>query len=403
MSSNWQWATLGEVVSIEIGRTPSRSDPTMWDPARQSGAVWVSIADLTACEGRVISDSKEYISSLATVAGKPVRAGTLMMSFKLSIGKLAFAGTDLYTNEAIAALTVKHPERLSPDFLFHYLSHVDWVSLSAGNEKVKGATLNKAKLAVVPVPVPPLAEQKRIVAKLDDVDTDLRTLSERLDAELLRTAQVRLSAVDELFGRITASEKPLAAVCDVFADGDWIESKDQSNAGIRLVQTGNVGDGVFKDRRDKARWIDENTFSRLNCTEVVPGDILFSRLPDPVGRACMIPDTGDRMITAVDCTIARPSEKVVDPEFMVIFASSSRYFAQVRSMITGTTRDRISRKNLGDVPIPVPTLSEQKQIVLKAREIDSLCAEVSENIERRKAKAGELRQSVLAAAFRGDL
>jgi restriction endonuclease S subunit len=250
---------------------------------------------------------------------------------------------------------------------------------------------------------PPLAEQQRIVAKLDEIDSDLRTLIEHLDAEYLRSAQVRLSAVDSLFDGITAPEKPLAAVCDVFVDGDWIESKDQSNTGIRLVQTGNVGDGVFKDRRDKARWIDENTFSRLNCTEVVPGDILFSRLPDPVGRACMIPDTGERMITAVDCTIARPSVKVVDPEFMVLFASSSRYFAQVRSMITGTTRDRISRKNLGDVPIPVPTLSEQKQIVLKAREIDSLCAEVSENIERRKAKAGELRQSVLAAAFRGEL
>ncbi len=275
-------------------------------------------------------------------------------------------------------------------------------------ESVSGATGSHTRARIdevleIEIPVPPLAEQQRIVAKLDEVDADLRTLSERLDTELLRTAQVRLSAVDELFNNIAASERPLAAVCDVFADGDWIESKDQSNAGIRLVQTGNVGDGVFKDRRDKARWIDENTFSRLNCTEVVPGDILFSRLPDPVGRACMIPDTGDRMITAVDCTIARPSEKVVDPEFIVLFASSSRYFAQVRSMITGTTRDRISRKNLGDVPIPVPTLSEQKQIVLKAREIDSLCAEVSENIERRKDKAGELRQSVLAAAFRGDL
>jgi type I restriction enzyme S subunit len=284
-------------------------------------------------------------------------------------------------------------------YLFFFMSLCNLPNFAKG---VKPG-INRNDIYGIQFQSPPLAEQQRIVAKLDEIDSDLRTLIEHLDAEYLRSAQVRLSAVDSLFDGITAPEKPLAAVCDVFADGDWIESKDQSNTGIRLVQTGNVGDGVFKDRRDKARWIDENTFSRLNCTEVVPGDILFSRLPDPVGRACMIPDTGERMITAVDCTIARPSVKVVDPEFMVLFASSSRYFAQVRSMITGTTRDRISRKNLGDVAIPVPTLSEQKQIVLKAREIDSLCAEVSENIERRKAKAGELRQSVLAAAFRGEL
>lgn len=274
------------------------------------------------------------------------------------------------------------------------------------SDLARGTNINNLKREDVlqtAILVPPLAEQQRIVAKLDEVDADVRTLSDRLDAELLWCAQVRLSAIDMHFNNITASERSLAHVCDVFADGDWIESKDQSNAGVRLVQTGNVGDGVFKDRRDKARWIDENTFSRLNCTEVVPGDILFSRLPDPVGRACMIPDTGDRMITAVDCTIARPSEKVVNPEFMVLFASSSRYFAQVRSMITGTTRDRISRKNLGAVLMPVPSLSEQKHLVSKAREIDGLCAEVSANIERRKSKTLELRQSVLAAAFRGNL
>jgi type I restriction enzyme S subunit len=334
------------------------------------------------------------------VANRPSGAITVSASGANS-GHVARWDTPIYASDCT---TVVSDRRIvEQDFVFYFLkSQQSYIQ----RELRRGAAqphVYAKDLAQLEIPLPPLAEQQRIVAKLDEIDSDLRTLTEHLDAEYLRSAQVRLSAVDSLFDGITAPEKPLAAVCDVFADGDWIESKDQSNTGIRLVQTGNVGDGVFKDRRDKARWIDENTFSRLNCTEVVPGDILFSRLPDPVGRACMIPDTGERMITAVDCTIARPSVKVVDPEFMVLFASSSRYFAQVRSMITGTTRDRISRKNLGDVPIPVPTLSEQKQIVLKAREIDSLCAEVSENIERRKAKAGELRQSVLAAAFRGEL
>ena len=81
----------------------------------------------------------------------------------------------------------------------------------------------------------------------------------------------------------------LASVSKVFTDGNWIETKDQASEGIRLVQTGNVGEGVFKDRRDKARWIDDQTFDRLNCFEVMPGDCLVSRLPDPVGRACIIP------------------------------------------------------------------------------------------------------------------
>jgi type I restriction enzyme S subunit len=91
--------------------------------------------------------------------------------------------------------------------------------------------------------------------------------------------------------------QPLEELCEVFTDGDWIESKDQSPEGIRLVQTGNIGEGVFKDREDKARFISKATFARLNCTEVFEGDCLVSRLPDPVGRACILPDTGKQMIT----------------------------------------------------------------------------------------------------------
>jgi type I restriction enzyme S subunit len=97
--------------------------------------------------------------------------------------------------------------------------------------------------------------------------------------------------------------KTLGELCEVFADGDWVESKDQSADGVRLVQTGNVGEGVFKDRAEKARYISDATFKRLRCTEFFEGDCLISRLPDPVGRSCILPETGERMITAVDCTM----------------------------------------------------------------------------------------------------
>ena len=109
----------------------------------------------------------------------------------------------------------------------------------------------------------------------------------------------------------------LKEVCDVFGDGDWIESKDQSDGGIRLIQTGNVGVGVFKDRIEKARWISEDTFKRLRCTEIREGDVLISRLPDPVGRSCLIPALEHKAITAVDCSILR-----FDPDKM-----NSKFFA----------------------------------------------------------------------------
>lgn len=141
--------------------------------------------------------------------------------------------------------------------------------------------------------------------------------------------------------------KRLESICELFADGDWIESKDQSSSGVRLIQTGNVGIGFFKDRGEKARYISEDTFARLRCTEVKKGDCLISRLPDPVGRACVLPDTSEKMITAVDCTIIRFQNKVVLPEWFVFYSLSKEYQEAINTHVTGATRQRISRKNLG--------------------------------------------------------
>lgn len=69
------------------------------------------------------------------------------------------------------------------------------------------------------------------------------------------------------------------------------DSDTLAQDGIRLIQTGNVGEGVFKDRESKARFISSETFSRLNCSEIYPEDCLISRLPDPVGRSCILPET----------------------------------------------------------------------------------------------------------------
>lgn len=155
----------------------------------------------------------------------------------------------------------------------------------------------------------------------------------------------------------------LATLAEVFIDGNWIETKDQATTGIRLVQTGNVGTGNFKDRREKARYIDDETFARLNCSEVHPRDILISRLPDPVGRACIVPDTGERMITAVDCSIVRPKAEMINSSFFVYYTQTTNYLRAVDDRCSGTTRRRISRKKLGQIPIPLPPMVEQKRIV----------------------------------------
>ena len=196
-----------------------------------------------------------------------------------------------------------------------------------------------------------------------------------------------MSQFIEMFGNCK-SQGTLSSLCATFIDGDWIESKDQSDNGIRLIQTGNVGFGFFKGREDKSRYITEETFKKLNCTEVVPGDILISRLPDPIGRACIVPEGIGKAITAVDCTIVRLNATLL-PEFLISFSKTALYAGQINKIKTGTTRLRVSRGNLGNVIIPIPPIESQHHFAAIAQQADkskfgdfkSQFIEMFENVE----------------------
>lgn len=183
--------------------------------------------------------------------------------------------------------------------------------------------------------------------------------------------------------------KKLGEVCTLFTDGDWIESKDQSDAGIRLIQTGNVGCGIFNDKAEHYRYISQNTFDRLKCTEIYAGDILISRLPDPIGRSCIIPYLPDRMITAVDCTIVRLGDDLIPP-FLVHYTNSSDYNKKIQRYVTGAVRKRISRKNLSQIEIPIPPLSEQKRIVAELDLLSEVIAKKREQLTQLDALAQSL-------------
>lgn len=193
--------------------------------------------------------------------------------------------------------------------------------------------------------------------------------------------------------------KRLGDVCEVFADGDWIESKDQSQSGVRLIQTGNVGNGFFKNRINKARYISELTFKNLRCTEIFRGDYLISRLPEPVGRTCVLPDINTKMITAVDCTIVRFNFQKIIQKYFLFYSQSNQYLQDVDEETTGTTRKRISRKKLANIKIPLPPLPEQQRIVTK---LDALFANIDiliHNTEQNLANAKELFRSTLHGVF----
>lgn len=181
----------------------------------------------------------------------------------------------------------------------------------------------------------------------------------------------------------------------LFLDGDWIESKDISADGIRYITTGNVGEGIYKEQG--AGFITEETFHHLGCTEVYEGDLLISRLNNPIGRACLVPDLGARIVTSVDNVIYRPDEKF-HKSFLIYLFSSKEYFEHTGNLARGATMQRISRGLLGNIRIVIPPLVEQTQIAHfldhETARIDALIEEQQRLIELLKEK----RQAVISHA-----
>ncbi len=186
----WTTCKLGEISTITMGRTPARLTGSYWG----SGHKWLSIADL---KGKVVSESKEEITDAGVQGMEAVPEGTLLMSFKLTIGRLAFAGCKLYTNEAICAL---RSPTVDKELLYYALSRVDFSLF--GKQAVKGYTLNKESMRIVEVLLPSDPVEQRAVAQtLSDLDAELTTLEARLTkaralkqamAQALLTGRIRL-------------------------------------------------------------------------------------------------------------------------------------------------------------------------------------------------------------------
>ena len=236
-------------------------------------------------------------------------------------------------------------------------------------------TINWRDLKEQEFELPSLEEQRILSEKL----WAAYRLKESYKRLLAATDEMVKSQFIEMFGGC-ANRIKLSSLCSTFVDGDWIESKDQSELGVRLIQTGNVGNGFFKDKEDKSRYISEETFDNLHCTEIYPGDILVSRLPDPIGRACIISQGIGRTITAVDCTIIRLKD-IILPDYFIAYTVTPSYAAQINEVTTGTTRRRVSRANLGNILIPCPSIAKQQQFVAIAKQADKSKFELRKSID----------------------
>ena len=272
-----------------MGKTPDRKTPQYFG----GDNVWVSIRDMNKKE---IFDSNEHITDEAVVATniRKVKKGTVIMSFKLTVGKCAIAAKDLYTNEAIMAFNLKEGYDISADFLYYYLQGYKW---EGANKAVMGLTLNKATISQHKIGFPSLPEQQSIVAELDKIN-ELISLKKAQLSDLDRLTQ---SIFYNMFGNPVENEKgwivkSIEEICSSIVRGpfgsalkkDFFVKPDTTTYKIYEQKH-----AIQKDATIGSYYVTEDKFKELSRFEVKPNDIIMS-CSGTIGELYRIPSTAEK-------------------------------------------------------------------------------------------------------------
>jgi type I restriction enzyme, S subunit len=388
----WPMATLAELCEINIGRTPSRSERSYWG----AGHPWLSIADMN--QGRNLRSTREQITEAAAdaVMGTPSSPGTVMFSFKLSIGRVGISAIPLYTNEAIASLPIRDDRRMLPEFLYWALRSSD---LTAGaNRAAMGNTLNKAQLQSIEVPLPPIEEQRRITNILDRAD-GLRAKRHQALAHLDALAHRIFfdTSVHSVGKLMTLAEAGVA----LESGKNLVAEPSDEHPMNRVIKVSAISRGVFDPSQTKPL---PRYYVPPSSHRIQQGDILFGRASgslnllgatlqvESVPEHLFLPDKVWRVVVHGGATIER--------DYLLGLLQSSAFKSYVRHNASGAAGVRnIGQSRVLAFKFDLPPIYAQKQYGSLARSLRSLRTTQNRQLEELEA----LLNGVQQRAFAGTL
>lgn len=375
---------------------------TYWDEKKQTRNVWLSIADLLNAEGDVVNDSAEYVSDEGAKLCKLVKKGTLLVSFKLTLGRLAYTGRDLFTNEAIAALTLKDCS-LSKEYLFWYLRHYDWEKAAKGDEKVKGKTLNKAKLQLLPVIVPPLSEQQRIVGILDEAFAAIATAKANTAKSRDNARTVFASASDAILaGCKEATPRRLeeVAASDCTLSYGIVQPGDEQESGLIIVRPVDLGPKYI--RAAGLKRIDPSR-ARAYVRTRLQGNELLLCVRGTTGTVGVATDElKDGNVTRGLVPI-RFNPAIVRRAFGYYLMKCDSVQNQIRAKTYGAALMQINIKDVRDLIVRIPSLSEQDHAVQTLDVLERDTQRLESLAQQKLDALDALKKSLLHQAFTGQL
>ena len=419
---SWVWARFPSIVDFKLGKTPERHNQDYWNDAKYP---WVSIADMK--EKETIYETKERISENALnkcFKSTLSSSGTLIMSFKLTVGRVSILGMDAVHNEAIISIIpIYDKDNSIKNWLFNILGII--TNLADQTDAIKGSTLNKDKLSSLLIPIPSIGEQQRIISKLYSFESLLKEYEEkekqltnlessfesRLKASILQYAiegkLVKQDPNDEpasvLLERIKAEKEKLIKEGKIKRDKNESEIVigddknyyekvlfDNIPCGWAVTRIGTISESYIGLTYKPCDISDCGTIvlrssniknGKLNLDDIVRVNIQINqKLMVGVNDILICARNGSKKLVGKSALITRLDEPMTFGAFMAIckskfskyifiFLQSSYFFTQLNKTSGTTTINQLTQKAFNSFLIPLPPFKEQQRISKKLKRL----------------------------------
>ena len=419
----WKWVRFGNVVNFSIGKTPPRAETQWWG----NDTPWVSISDMTDYGFVESTKEKVSINAINKKFSKVVLKETLLMSFKLTVGRTSILKMDAVHNEAIISITPHIDYEYSfRNILFYILPIItQW---GESKNAIKGKTLNTTSIKNLLVPLPPLVEQKRIVEKIEELLplvkkyektwTRLEELNKKFPLDMKKSILEEVikgklveqrkedGTGEELYKEIQEEKQKLIEEgklkkqkvlpeisedeipFDIPDNWKWVRIGDISNIingdrgknypskdkltgeGIPFISAINL-DGTTVIEDEKLLCLTDEQYDKLGSGKLVQGDLVLC-IRGSIGKHGRYPF--EKGAIASSLVILRSyllNEYFI--EYLMVYLDSFLFFLEIKKYDNGTAQPNLSATNLGKFLLPLPPLAEQKRIVEKIEELLPLC------------------------------
>ncbi len=377
IESKWEIKKLSQVVSIVRGASPRPIKEYITE--NSSGINWIKIGDVQA-GSKYIFNTKEKITKEGAKKSRLVKKGDFIISNSMSFGRPYIMNIEGCIHDGWLLLS-DFSNSLNKEYLYYILSsnsiQDQFKDFASGGTSVDN--LNIEKVNNIKIPLPPLNVQQKIVTEIDVFEGQERKVNDAIKALKNEAAQTIQKAsgintkLQDITTKIGSGATPLG--------GEGVYKED----GITFIRSQNVYDGFFTD--EGLAYIDEEQARKLDNVSVEANDLLFNITGASIARCCIVENKYLPARVNQHVAIIRTNEKVL-PKYLQVILCSTEYKNRLLDIGEGaTSRQAITKAQLENFKIPLPSITEQRKIVRSIEKIEGKIATLitkQEEIDKQK-------------------